>query len=64
MSMFRTKSGNHLGMAPYTIQIGDQIALFAGVNCPMVIRPQGEHFRLIAPAYVHGIIYGGKWPWR
>jgi hypothetical protein len=49
-------------MAPYSIQAGDQIALFAGldvlINVPMVIRRHGERYRLIAQAYVHGIMYG------
>jgi hypothetical protein len=48
-------------MAPHSIQVGDHIALFSGMPCPMVVRPHGQYHRLITPAYVHGIMYGEAW---
>lgn len=59
-TMFKTQSGK-LGVAPYSIRAGDQIVLFAGMDYPMVIRPQGDEYRLICPAYVHGIMHGEAW---
>ncbi|KAF7514131.1 hypothetical protein GJ744_004456 [Endocarpon pusillum] len=62
-TLFRTHRGR-LGMAPYTTQPGDEIAIFSGGRLPMVVRREGEgnHFRLITPAYVHGIMDGEAWP--
>lgn len=27
----------------------------------MVVRPQGDEYRLICPAYLHGIMHGEAW---
>lgn len=39
-------------------QVGDAIVIFKGGSRPYVIRKQGEHWRIIGAAYVHGIMYG------
>jgi hypothetical protein len=59
-TLFRTRS-RRLGMAPYSIQNGDRIALFSGMPYPMVVRPHGQRWRLITTAYVHGVMYGEAW---
>jgi hypothetical protein len=28
----------------------------------MIIRPDGNHYRLISPAYIYGIMQGEAWP--
>ncbi|KAI0099740.1 heterokaryon incompatibility protein-domain-containing protein [Nemania sp. FL0031] len=61
-TIFRTKSGR-LGMAPHPIRSGDEIKIFAGGRFPMVVRPSNgrDTFRLISPAYIHGIMQGQAW---
>ncbi|KAL2152727.1 hypothetical protein VTH82DRAFT_5911 [Thermothelomyces myriococcoides] len=45
-----------------TIQNGDLIAVIAGLNMPVVLRPDHNGgFRLITHCYVHGIMYGEAW---
>ncbi|KAE8444096.1 hypothetical protein EG329_000878 [Mollisiaceae sp. DMI_Dod_QoI] len=61
-TLFRTNLTNRLGMAPLSIREGDQIALLAGLELPMVIRPLANgHYRMIAPAYICGIMEGQAW---
>ncbi|KAF8855186.1 hypothetical protein BDZ45DRAFT_692774 [Acephala macrosclerotiorum] len=61
-TLFRTDSSNTLGMAPHSIREGDHIALLAGLDVPMIIRPlENGHYRMIAPAYVCGIMEGQAW---
>ncbi|KAI1126707.1 heterokaryon incompatibility protein-domain-containing protein [Nemania abortiva] len=61
-TIFRTKSGR-LGMAPHPIRSGDEIKILAGGRFPMIVRPSNgrDTFRLISPAYVHGIMEGQAW---
>ena len=56
-TLFKTASGR-LGLAPWPITAGDYIVWFSGMRLPMVVRKAGEHFRLIAQAYVHGAMDG------
>lgn len=37
---------------------GDYIAVLAGGRFPFVLRSTGDHYRLIGPCYVHGIMDG------
>ncbi|CZR58648.1 uncharacterized protein PAC_08540 [Phialocephala subalpina] len=61
-TLFRTSSTNSLGMAPQSICEGDQIALLAGLEVPMIIRLlENGHYRVITPAYVCGMMYGEAW---
>lgn len=61
-TLFRTAS-DRLGIAPYSIEAGDQIILIPGLQSPMIIRQDGMlHHRLITPAYIHGVMDGMKWP--
>ena len=52
-TLFKTNSGK-LGLAPWPIREGDHIVWFSGMRLPMVVRKVGEHYRLIAQAYLHG----------
>lgn len=59
---FFTTLGGYMGSAFHTIQEGDTVAVFAGARHPMIIRPVGEYYHLVGPAYIHGIMYGEAWP--
>jgi hypothetical protein len=60
-TFFITTTG-HMGTTSHTVQADDMAVLFAGCNLPMIIRPDGNHYRLISPAYIHGIMQGEAWP--
>jgi hypothetical protein len=60
-TVFRTASGK-LGIAPYSIRTGDEIALFMGAPMPMVVRCSGAEYKVIAHAHVQGTGGGGAWP--
>ena len=60
-TIFRTSSGK-IGIAPWAIWPGDEIALISGVRVPLVLRRVGEHYKLIAHAYVGGSIHWEGWP--
>jgi len=56
-----TASG-YLAAVPYTTKVGDCIAILAGGRLPFVLRPAGDHYCLIGPCYVHGIMNGEAFP--
>ena len=60
-TIFKTASGR-TGIAPWSIQSGDEIMLFSGVRLPLITRRLGQQYRLIAHANVHGIMHGEAWP--
>jgi hypothetical protein len=51
-----------MGIANDMVQEGDLIALLAGGNFPMIIQPDTQHYRLISPSYINGIMQGEAWP--
>jgi hypothetical protein len=59
---FFTSEEGWMGMAEGEIQEGDVVALIAGLEMPLVLSPVGDHFRVAAHAYVHGIMDGEAWP--
>jgi len=58
--MARTRFG-YLGLVPGAAEIGDYIAICKGGGRPLVIRSQGETFRIIGECYVHGMMYGERY---
>ncbi|KAI1389442.1 heterokaryon incompatibility protein-domain-containing protein [Hypoxylon trugodes] len=52
----------YLSMAYHHCQEGDQVFLLAGSDVPIILRPHGHEFRVVAPAYVHGVMKGEAWP--
>lgn len=60
--LFETQDGR-LGIASRSIEIGDSIALIQGCNLPMIVRPDGAKWKLVAPAYIpaDGIMDGKLW---
>ncbi|KUJ13797.1 uncharacterized protein LY89DRAFT_147358 [Mollisia scopiformis] len=61
-TLFRTQTTNKLGMAPHSVREGDQIALLAGLDSPMVIRAVGNgNWRMVSAGYVCGMMGGEAW---
>lgn len=60
--LFQTRD-SRLGIASRSIKSGDSIVLLQGCNLPMVVRPEGTKWKLIAPAYLpaDGIMEGNLW---
>ncbi|EWG39568.1 hypothetical protein FVEG_15035 [Fusarium verticillioides 7600] len=59
-SLFRTKTG-HLGLAPQTIQVGDEVGILQGGEVPHVFRRDTgseTSLSLVGDAYVYGIMHG------
>lgn len=61
MSFFATSAG-YIGKSLPCIQGGDLVVPYSGVDVPMIMRKAGITYRLRAPAYIHGIMHGEKWP--
>jgi hypothetical protein len=59
---FFVTSGGYMGKGLKAIQEGDLVALIAGVDMPIIIRKEGDLYRVKGPAYIHGIMKGEKWP--
>lgn len=55
--LVRTLRG-HVGLAPDTAQPGDIVCILLGHGMPCVLRREAEHYVLIGPCYVHGIMDG------
>jgi hypothetical protein len=59
-TFFITKG--YMGIGPRSVQSGDSVAIFSGLKLPFIIRPHQESYRMIGPAYIHGIMHGERWP--
>ncbi|RYP53629.1 hypothetical protein DL768_001409 [Monosporascus sp. mg162] len=59
-TVFRTVTG-YLGVGTHTAQDGDIVAVFHGFAMAAVLRPWGDWFRYVGPAYVDGIMNGEFW---
>jgi hypothetical protein len=56
----RTRDG-YMGTCPRWVKSGDSIALIQGLKTPFIVRKIDEHYSLIGPAYVEGIMEGERW---
>lgn len=52
----------YMGMAYHTCQKSNQVYLLAGSDWPFILRPKGDAFRIVAPAFIHGVMKGELWP--
>lgn len=59
--IFFTMENGYMGISAYSTRENDFIALLAGLSVPFVVRRIGSEYRLIAPAYVHGVMEGELW---
>ena len=57
-----TTEKGYLAAVPDTTEIGDCIAVLAGGDFPFILRPTGDHYCLVGPCYVHGIMSGEAFP--
>lgn len=55
---FLVTKGGFYGMGPQLMQEDDVVALMPGLNVPFVLRPTGDKYKLVGPAYVHGVMRG------
>ena len=58
--MARTRCG-YLGLVPGAAEVGDWIAICRGGGRPLVIRMEGDCFRIVGECYVHGMMKGERW---
>jgi hypothetical protein len=40
------------------VRAGDKVAVLLGCDWPVVIRPEGDHFLIVAAAFVYGMMNG------
>lgn len=57
-----TTVNGYLAAVPYTTKDGDYIVILAGGDLPFVLRPAGNHYNLVGPCYVYGIMNGEVFP--
>jgi hypothetical protein len=48
----------YVGWAPRRTRKGDKIFVLLGCRTPVILRPQGDSFRLIGECYIHGVMNG------
>ncbi|KAL9561256.1 hypothetical protein ACKAV7_014611 [Fusarium commune] len=55
--LFSTTSG-HIGLGPGNMARDDVICILGGAVMPIVVRPLGDHFRIVGDCYVNGVMDG------
>lgn len=50
--------GHYVGVFPGSTESGDVVVVLLGSKLPFVLRPSGDGYLLVGPAYVHGIMDG------
>jgi hypothetical protein len=51
-----------IGIGPWPIRAGDEIALFAGIRMPVVICRVGDKYKLVGHVFIRGAMLGEAWP--
>jgi hypothetical protein len=59
-TVFRTLNG-YLGIGTHTVRENDVVAVFHGCSQAAILRPCGDYFKYVGPAYVDGIMNGEFW---
>lgn len=59
---FFTTQAGYMGVAEFSIEPDDVIALLIGQDMPVVLRRRGDAFQFVAVAYVDGIVESHTWP--
>ena len=52
----------YLASVPWTAKAGDIVAVLTGGTMPFILRPAGNHYRLVGHCYVHGVMNGEAFP--
>lgn len=47
-----------VGKVPETAEIGDKIVVLFACNTPVVIRPEGDHYRVVGTCFIDGLMKG------
>lgn len=50
-----------MGMANHWCEVGDEVFLLRGADCPFVLRRDGEDYRLVGPTYVPRLYQAQPW---
>ena len=50
-----------MGVGPRQARPTDRIALISGLQLPFIVRRAGDNYKLIGPAYIHGLMKGERW---
>lgn len=50
------------GLAPSDAQDNDRVCILAGCTVPVLLRPQGDHYRLIGETFIYGKMDGEAMP--
>ncbi|KAF1988906.1 hypothetical protein K402DRAFT_402594 [Aulographum hederae CBS 113979] len=53
-----TTAGRSMGLGPASLLPNDQIWILYGGKTPYVLRPKGNHYRLIGECYLQGMMHG------
>ncbi|MCJ1381099.1 hypothetical protein MMC17_004208 [Xylographa soralifera] len=53
-----TTEKGYVDMAPYWAQRGDKVCILLGSSLPVLLRPVDDHYILVGPCYIHGIMFG------
>jgi hypothetical protein len=49
---------NYMGIGPGDTKRGDIICIILGAQIPFVLRPDGDYYRIVGLACIHGIMFG------
>lgn len=58
---FLISRDGYMGICPRWAREGDLIILISGLTAPFIVRKEEGHYRLVGPAYVHGVMQGERW---
>jgi hypothetical protein len=59
-----TTSSKYMGAGPVDTKPGDKVCLIFGCKVPLILRKEGEHWRLVGQAYVCKIMNVSSFPIR
>ncbi|KAL8366660.1 hypothetical protein RB595_010498 [Gaeumannomyces hyphopodioides] len=60
-TVMRTARGRDLGLVTHTVRVGDVVVIFHGCFHAAVLRPCGDGYKYVGPAYVERAIDGSWW---
>lgn len=56
-AIFTTLDG-YIGSGPAGMRVGDIVCILYNCPCPMVIRKERDHYLLVGPCFVYGMMHG------
>lgn len=57
-----TTTAKYMGRGLKAIKEGDLVTLIKGLEIPVILRKEGDNYKIKGPCYVHGIMDGEKLP--